>query len=382
MTAVNDARELLEGCEALIDARKYEQALSLCYQALAMDPATPRAHALAARALMGLDRHREAGLAASQAISLAPQFAYYHRLRAIALNKEALRFEGLARKKILGEAAAEAGEAVRLAPREAANYTVLAESYAWFGDGKQADRAIQEALKINPNSADNWASASFVATRARNWRAAQIAAVKALAIDPNNYTATNNLGVALRRTGKWGVGAVAFHDAARIDPRSPTARDNVESIGFQYIAYVSVFLLLPLVIIWPLFLAARIGMSRRLAKKPERLRPLARRLGMRVATSRRQQRRFAKAATRAQKMAAALPPGGWSSLHRYHPPLDAVQTVCLASIFVLVGVAMAGAGAVQAPGAAGVVTGVAIGAILVGVGGLMLRAAFKNRHAT
>ena len=42
VTAVNDARELLEGCEALIDARKFEQALSLCYQALAMEPATPR----------------------------------------------------------------------------------------------------------------------------------------------------------------------------------------------------------------------------------------------------------------------------------------------------------------------------------------------------
>jgi Flp pilus assembly protein TadD len=313
VTAVS-SRDWLSGGDALIDARRYQEALTLASQALADQPQDPRAHALAARALSGLDRTDEATSAAWQAVSLAPQVAYYHRLLAIILQKPAHQGERRASHDRLLYASAQALEAVHLAPADAANYVVLAETYARLGDRRQADGAVRKALELNPHSANTWANASFVATRARNWYAAEIAARKALAIDPNNYAATNNLGVALRSRGRWMQGAVAFHGAARIDPRSPTARDNVESIGFQYLHSVGLVLLLPLLIVWPLYILA----GRRLAAaRPERLRPMARRIGLWVATSKRHQRAFAKEAARAEKLAAAVPSDGWSSLRSY-----------------------------------------------------------------
>lgn len=313
MTALG-ARDWLSGGDALIDARRYQQALALASRALADLPQDPRAHALAARAFSGLDRTDEATRAAWQAVSLSPHVAYYHRLLAIILQKPAHQSERRASHDRLLYASAQALEAVHLAPGDSANYVVLAETYARLGDRRQADGAVRKALELNPNSANTWANASFVATRARNWYAAEIAARKALAIDPHNYAATNNLGVALRSRGRWMQGAVAFHGAARIDPRSSTARDNVESIGFQYIHTVGLVLLLPLLIVWPLYILAGRHLA---ASKPERLRPTARRIGLWIATSKRHQRTFAKEAARAEKLAAAIPTEGWSSLRSY-----------------------------------------------------------------
>jgi hypothetical protein len=77
---------------------------------------------------------------------------------------------------------------------------------------------------------------------------------------------------------------------------------------------VGLVLLLPLLIVWPLYILA----GRRLAAtRPERLRPTARRIGLWVATSKRHQRTFAKEAARAEKLAAAVAPEGWSSLRNY-----------------------------------------------------------------
>jgi hypothetical protein len=173
---------------------------------------------------------------------------------------------------------------------------------------------------------------------------------------------------------------VAFQDAARIDPRSSTARDNVEGIGFQYLDYIVVVALLPLVVVWPLFVAARIGLNRWFSKKPERLRPLAQRLGMRVATSKRQQRKFAKAAERAQKMVSPdFPAGEWSALeHRrffsFNYDLVAGGLVLGAGL-VFLALAFAGSGA------SSVATLAVVGVFMMGTGAATLWRFSRQRHA-
>jgi Flp pilus assembly protein TadD len=368
---------LMEAGEALLDARKYDQALALASQAVANQPQDPKAHALAARALSGLERVDEAAGAAAHAVSLSPNLAYYHRLLAITLQAPAgMRDRRMYQGRVL-HANAAALEAVRLAPYDPANYRVLAETFARLGHKKQADDAIRKAIELNPNCASNWATASFVATRGRNWYAAEIAARKALSIDPQNYAAANNLGVALRFRGRWMQGAVAFHGAAQIDPRSSTARENVESVGFQYMQQVAVLVLLPLVIVWPLWVIAGISLKRWVARRPERYRPLARRLGLWIATSKRHQRRFTKEAARAEKMAASIPANGWSSLHNYRPTFASLpgRAICVVCFTVIFAIAAINSGTSAQALAYGVLAAAVLvaGAVWLGVPWLRLR---------
>jgi Flp pilus assembly protein TadD len=316
MTALDLSGAIL-GADALLDAGKYELALGVASQVIAARADQPDGYALASRALVELGRFEEAVRAAGQAVSLEPHSAYYHRLAAVAMSKHASLADRSARACMLTYAGAEAQEAVRLAPREPSGFILQAEICARLDDIKGADTAIREALRLRPDSANVWAGASFVGTRAHNWYAAEIAARKALAIDPRSYAAANNLGVALRKRGRWMQGAVAFHGAARVDPKQPIAPANLESIGYQFIAIVVLVFIAPTIVIWPLFMGLSVATKSWLARKPERLGGVALRLGLWVATNRRHQRRFAKEVARAEKLAAGVPPEGWSALRKY-----------------------------------------------------------------
>ena len=311
MSSIGVSEHLLAG-EAWLDARRYDEALEAAHQALASDPTNAAAYALTCRALMGMGRYPEAAQAANAAVSQAPQWALAHRLFSIALSKTPAGET----QPALDQVVYAAWEAVRLAPNDPLNHSNYAEACATAGHLQVADEAIKHAIKLRPSSSDTWAAASYVAIRARNWKAAERAARRALAIDPDDYTATNNLGVAMKRQGRWNLGAVAFHGAARIDPRRPIARENVEGIGFQYMATLLPILLLPLLIFWPAFVGARIALTKWLIRsKPEKLRPLARRIGLRVATSKRQLRKYERHNERAQQWLSR--PGAdqeWSAL--------------------------------------------------------------------
>ncbi len=313
MTAA-PAREAAAVCNALIDARRYQHALDLAVQAVASSPDDANLHCIMARALLGLGRNFEAVEATGRAVSLAPLWAYAHRLGAIAfiaLAKEKHRHA----KSFLAQAVPEAREAVRIGPVDPMNHLVLAEALAAGSQLAEADAAARRALELAPQLADTWVMASFVAVKARNWRAAEVACRHALAIDPNNSAAKNNLGLALRGSGRWTLGAVAFEQAAVADPRSAAARDNIELIGFQYLSVLASVLLLPLLVVWPLFIAARLGASRWLSHRPTRLRGIAFRIGLRVARSRRYRRKYERANASAVRQADATPPpGGWTAL--------------------------------------------------------------------
>ena len=301
----------LEAAEALIDARRFDEALEVVSQALARDPSSAVGHSLACRALMGRGRYREAVQAASRTVSLAPHWPIGHRLVAIAIQKDT--DAGKLRQNPAALQAAR--ESVRLAPTDPFGYTTLAETLAKAGQFQDADAAIRRAIGLGPARAEVWVSASYVAIRTRHWLAAENAARRALSLDPDNYSATNNLGVALHGQGYWPLGAVAYHGAASIDPRSATARDNVEAIGFRYLATLAPLMLLPLLIVTPVFVAVRLSVSAWLAKRPQKLRPLARRIGVRVASSKRYKRKFDRHNAHVTKaIAGTAGVGSWSAL--------------------------------------------------------------------
>lgn len=216
-----------------------------------------------------------------------------------------------------------------------------------------------------------WVSASLVALRAKNWLAAEKAARHALALDPDNYAATNNLGVALDRQGYWTLGAVAYLDAARTDPQSPTARANVEAIGFRYMATLAPLALLPLLIIAPVFMAARIALTAWLLKRPRRLQPLARRVGIRLATSKRQRRKFERHSARVQRLTKdPRAKAAWTAIGRRQWASNGVLGVVG---FAFAGFGLATLALVVPSGAPGEKLGPAIfGVVLLAVGGAAL----------
>lgn len=302
-------RHQLDGVEALLDARKYEAALERVRQVLSRDPSDAWAHALAGRALLGLGRYDEAVTAGRAAVSCEPSSPVWHRVLASLLGQH----PGHPRNRT--DAITEARRAVELGPSDPANHQILAQEAARTGSKNEADAAIRKTLELAPNSAAAWVTASFVAVRAKNGLAAEVAARKALSIQPGNSSAINNLGVAMRLQGRWATAAAAFYDAASLDPRSPTARRNVEGIGFQYLALASVVVLLPLLFIPPLFLAVRIGTSQWLVRtRPRFLQPLARRIGIRVASSKRARKRIEEHNRTVQRaLSTTTGSGGWSS---------------------------------------------------------------------
>jgi tetratricopeptide (TPR) repeat protein len=193
----------------------------------------------------------------------------------------------------------------------------LAEALVKTGFLKQADRAIQAALKLSPRSAEVWVAASYVALRARNWPAAASASRRALSVDPGSVAAKNNLGVALRRGSSLALGAVAFHEAVSADPRSEAARFNMQATGFQRMGRAVPFLIFPLLIFWPLYFGVRKSLMAWLAREPEGLKPFARSLGLHLATRKRYRRRFERQNARAHKQLAAGP-GRWSAVQPWY----------------------------------------------------------------
>jgi Flp pilus assembly protein TadD len=355
------AKDLSARATALLELRRYEEAFQLASQAIAQQPGEARSHCLAAQALLGLRRHEEAAAAASQAIALAPSWSWPHRLYSAVLGEASKSLRHSQQRAAHERAVSAAREAVRLSPSDRTCHTALAEASARAGQLKEADEAAREAIRLAPHNANVWATASFVALKAKNWRAAEYAAHKALSIDPDNRAATNNLGVAMRAAGRWGQGAVAFAGAASLDPRAPTARDNVALIGYQYLNYLSLFVLLPLLIVPPLFVAARVSVSAALANKPEGLRPLATRLGVKVASKERYRRKFEEAAAQAQKeLGAGLAPGGWSALPGRHQASSSVLALVVLLAWVIALVLVAANIGGNGPGVAGWVAAVAL----------------------
>jgi Flp pilus assembly protein TadD len=247
MSEMDDGvEELLAQAEALSAVKRYGAAAERASDAARRDPNDPRAYWAWARALMGEGQFAEAGRRAEESIRLAPESAHGFRLRANALSSLARSRPKGDRGDLGAEATTSAREAVRLAPYDPNCHLALANALAIVNDHLQANRAMQEAIRLAPNSAATWVTASLVAISARNWNAAISASRRALAIDPSNYAALNNLGVALRASGKGRQGTRVLAEAARTSPDSPLARQNLSRAGLNIVRFAILIVLLPL----------------------------------------------------------------------------------------------------------------------------------------
>jgi Flp pilus assembly protein TadD len=246
MTDDDRVSSLAAEADALIGVKRYAEAATRAQTAIMLAPEDPRPYCELSRALHGEGRYVEAAVIADEAIRLAPAEPRGFLLRSMALRSVAGQNTGARRKAIGLEAVAAAREIVRRAPWDPNGFIALAQSLPLTGAVDEADRAIQEAIRLAPDSASTWAAASRVALAAKNWNAAMSASRRSLAIDPNNYAALNNLGVALRSSGRGREGTEVLARAARVQPDSPTARRNLSRAGLNIIRVAILVLLIPI----------------------------------------------------------------------------------------------------------------------------------------
>ncbi|MFF4416026.1 tetratricopeptide repeat protein [Streptosporangium sp. NPDC001559] len=166
-----------------------------------------------ARGLLGLNRPVEAARELRGAIAEDPQHPTAHALLAIALVEQGE----------VTEAAAEAGEAVRLAPDSWFTHYAAGQVHHRSGRADRALPAVTASLELNPEYAPIWELLARVHIRSGRWSEAAGAARQGLRIDPEDPDLASLLAVALVMLGDAAEAVPAAALAVRLDPESAAA---------------------------------------------------------------------------------------------------------------------------------------------------------------
>jgi tetratricopeptide (TPR) repeat protein len=216
MSQAPDQASDAQRAQALIGARRFNDAIPLVRQAIAREPGAARPRCLLAHCLLNVGDPAGALEAADAAAGLEPESHWAHRLRALALL-------ALKRRR---QAVAAAREAVRLAPDQPMGYIVLVDTELASRHYRAAEAAAQRARELAPDQVGGHNALGVVSLRKGRPREAETHFRAALAIDPKNAPARNNLGVAVLRQGHRRQAIQHFAEASRLDPRHDKARRN------------------------------------------------------------------------------------------------------------------------------------------------------------
>jgi Flp pilus assembly protein TadD len=214
------AAALLQQGHALIDLRRFGDAVRVLQRAIAADPTRTRAWCLLAQALHADGRDAEALDAADRATATAPNHEWCHRLRSLALW-------GLHRRE---ESVAAAQEAVRCAPDEPRAHHVLAGVALDAGLMETARAAAVRCVELAPDQAFAWGVLGRLRLKEDKPKDAEQAFVRAVSIDPHDAVVLNNLGVAQLRQGHWKPALSCFAQSARTDPTLELPVQNIERV--------------------------------------------------------------------------------------------------------------------------------------------------------
>jgi choline-sulfatase len=212
------------------------------------------AHYYAARALVGLQRWREAATHYEGALQKLPAYtAAYVGLADVHLadGKPGLALDAVRRGLKLapddprliereGDVArrmadpAGAGRAyervAQLAPKDALVRVKLGEVYRDLGRPADAARLLREAVQLDPGTASYWNSLGMVLAGSGDLAAGEQAFREAGTRDGANAQYAFNLGLALARQHKRVEAEAAFRRALEIDPRFAPARQQLSEL--------------------------------------------------------------------------------------------------------------------------------------------------------
>ncbi|MFF8829529.1 tetratricopeptide repeat protein [Streptomyces sp. NPDC015131] len=224
----------LERAGALYDLERYEQAAALAAQHLAQQPDDAAALALLARCRRHLGDHAEALRLADEALRADPELPSVWLLRADLLA------QGPARGPQWAAAEDSARRGIALVPHHWAGYHVLGTILARSGDRSRAGEAYALALRsveLGPEEDATHFLLGLTAYQLKDYRTAERAYENALRLNPQSSEAHNNLSLLhLRRRwytrGAWTRAAEGFVDSAALDLGDREARFNLETMAW------------------------------------------------------------------------------------------------------------------------------------------------------
>jgi tetratricopeptide (TPR) repeat protein len=237
---------LRERGRALVEMRRYADAVAAVRQALAADPNDAEALRLLAQAQLGAERYENALIAADRSLAVEPDSEWGHRLRSVALRC-------VGRGNLAMEAAR---EAVRLAPSFFHGHRTLGYAALEAFHMPVARSAAIRVMELAPSEPDGYELMGHIALKEKKWAEAETMFRKVLALDPQSSTAHHNLGLALQAQNRWRQALRAYGEAARFDlsdgisansivqlmHKSPRARAHVVAVRLLVVPQVGVVL--------------------------------------------------------------------------------------------------------------------------------------------
>ena len=214
------AQELYSLSEAANDASRYEHAVKLAAEAIAIDPQYALAYGTLSRGLNRLGRCEEAIEAARNAIDLDPENEWYFRLLGC-IYSDLEQYE---------EAEEHLSVALKLDPENANSHQRLGTAFIGLGQTKDAVRSSLRALEFEPENELALLDLSWCYIRLGRFGTAEEYCRQILAINPNNSLALNNLGVCLEESNQPEEAAVAYKSSVIAAPTGRLAKSNIQEL--------------------------------------------------------------------------------------------------------------------------------------------------------
>ena len=202
---------------ALLELKRYEEALASCDRALAIKPAIPEALNNRGIALLGLARYGEAIDSFDRALAIRPDFAEGLSNRGNALLQLARHEEALA--------SCDRALAVRPDYADALNNRGLA--LLGLARHGEALASYDRALAIKPDFAEALSNRGNVLLELRRYEEALASNDRALAISPDHAGALNNRGNALLELSRHEEAAKDFERFLAVKPDWGYAQGNM-----------------------------------------------------------------------------------------------------------------------------------------------------------
>lgn len=235
---------------ALLDLRRYDDAVRAVHDALAKEPEQPLWWCLLAQAHLGLEQPDEAVAAAERAVALGPQLEWPHRLLSIAYVSKG-RFT---------EAVEQARRSTALLPQSYMAHAQLAQALVHASPSRH--EALSEAdlaCALAPNAPEAHVARGRVLVASGILDDARDAYLRALELDPQHVVARQALSsLTLRRANRFtgsrelADAAEGFASAVRTDPRATRARHSVDVVVATFLYRVTFLVFLNLLITYDL----------------------------------------------------------------------------------------------------------------------------------
>lgn len=223
----------IERAQHLRERHRHEEAVALLHLHLADEP--DDAQAYVELAFNHLEMPGKRSLAVDyilKAIGILPDIGQLHALHARTLNQ-------LDRHK---EALAAAERAISLDPENEFCWISKGESLLGLSEWKAAETALDQALRIDPDDATASNLRSIALRKQNRLHESNDETQRRLARDPENPVSLANAGWTALQSGKIEQAETLFRDALRIDPECEYARDGLKESFRARSAFYRLFL--------------------------------------------------------------------------------------------------------------------------------------------